>query len=169
MRNNIIFDKKDFDSLSNFKPSLHFPQEVAISKDLIAVVTNIYQSPFASNQTIFWKRHAQPFLIDAIPENGLISIKDSFVLISTLQYYRTFKNTNSDYIFIQVNDNETNTKSKIRWERPIAWKSYSHRSEPIGLIDLDSLVLSAYGNVLHLPIENLPSSYEIKNSHCRSQ
>ena len=165
--NNVILDKKELDSLSFLKSSSLSFQELAISDNLLAI--GITQPPPFSGQTTLWQRYPQLSLIDSIPKNGQIDVRDSFALISIFPYERTFNNADFNYVFIQVNKNQTITKSKIRWERPIGWKSYPYSPKKTGLIDSGSLLLNRYGTVVNLPIKNLPSSYEIKNSHCRSK
>ena len=164
---NIIVDKEILDDLSIHEYRSIFPHELAISDNLIAI--SIDQFPLSSRQIMLWQRYPKLSLIDVIPKRGLINIKESFILISSFQYDRTFNNENSDHIFIQVNDDTTIRKSKIRWERSIEWEPYPNTPVTTGLIDSNSLLLSRYGTVVHLPIKNLPSSYEIKNSHCRSK
>ncbi|ELS04457.1 hypothetical protein Xen7305DRAFT_00041910 [Xenococcus sp. PCC 7305] len=163
---NIILDKKALDSLLFFKSlSISF-QKLAISDSFLAIEIS-GPLPFLEQITL-WQRYPQPSLIDSIPKSGQIDVRDSFALISIFPYERTSNNADFNYVFIQVSKNQTITKSKIRWERPIGWKFYYYSAKKTGLIDSGSLLLNRYGTVMNLPIKNLPSSYEIKNSHCRS-
>ena len=117
---------------------------------------------------MLWQRYPQPSLVDVVDQHGFIDVKNSFVLISVLPKSNMISGINSDHIFIQIDENKITTQSKIRWERPIGDEPHYYIGAN-GLIDSNSLLLSAYGTVVHLPIENLPNSYEIKNSNCRSK
>ncbi|ELS04461.1 hypothetical protein Xen7305DRAFT_00041950 [Xenococcus sp. PCC 7305] len=159
----IVLEEKteDFSSFSELR-NRHLIRG-AISENLIAIST-VY-SPWLQGGTVLLKRYPKPSLIDVVSQHGLIHVKNSFVLISVLPDSEIVGNKISDHIFIKVDKNEVITKSKIRWERSIR-DQVGYYIPTNGLIDSDSLLLSAYGIVVRLPIKNLPSSYKIKNSHC---
>ena len=162
----ISLDQKAFEPLSSFENLHPFLSKVYLSNALI--ITVIKSPPAMSGNTMLWQRYPQPSLVDTVDQHGFIDVQDSFVLISVLPKSNMISGINSDHIFIQIDENKITTQSKIRWERPIENEPHYYIGAN-GLIDSGSLLLSAYGTVVALPIKNLPSSYEIKNSYCRSK
>ena len=161
----ITLDQKAFEPLPPFENIRSFLSKVEISNNLI--VTVVKSPPVMSGNIMLWQRYPRPSLVDVVDQHGLIDVQHSFVLISVFPKSKMRSGITSDYVFIQIDENKITTQSKIRWERPIGDELYSYIGAN-GLIDSSSLLLSAYGTVVALPIENLPSSYEIKNPHCRS-
>ena len=122
-------------------------------------------------QILLWKKYPKLSLIDNGYRVGRVDIQNSNVLISYSQFQRDFENADSDYQFIQINENKVTKTSKIRWQYPVKI-DHNHQNDYIssqtGLIDSDTLLLSAYGTILRVPIKNLSKIQEI-NLSCRSK
>jgi len=158
----IMLDRQTLDNTSNLYNSVL--TSTTITKNFMLVTSA--ESPFWVSKITMWKLQPKASLISTSIENGLFDTKDDSILISVLPTPGFDGNISSDHLFVQANENQVITKSEIRWER--LNKKYAGFYIPtFGVMNSYSLILSAYGTVVSLPIKNIPNSYTIKHSICR--
>ncbi|MEM8722935.1 MAG: hypothetical protein AAGE84_27240 [Cyanobacteria bacterium P01_G01_bin.39] len=165
-----VFDERLVDAIFDSQVVSDFQKlsltRVAISNNLITLVLSTM--PFRSNATIIFKPYSQKFSSGKTYQHGLVDARDPLVLISVLSDHPIMGNKSFDHFLFEANENEVIVKSQISWERYEKDEIGSYIPTK-GVIASDSLIVSAYGAVISLPLKNLPEVYKIKPSICRSK